>query len=528
MGSWTIGKKLNACFAAILVLTLVLGCTAISAVNNAASNVDKIVNRTARTRYVAAKLAATATEMTSLEQSMVLRNLLRDPSQVPQYKEQFTAALKSANAQVTELGTFVEGADDQKELSEIHLGLEVTRKLHEQLVTFIGQNRFTQAGQFVHGQSLPRIAEMKKAADRLAERHAAVFVASIQASTTAESRTRAIAVALLCGALVLAVGVFYTVRKICASLGTIAVQMAETAGQVASGSGQVSASSQTLAQGASQQAASLEETSASSEQITSMTRKNSENSNMAAELMVKVDEQVQRGNRTISEMVQSMKEINTSSDKISKIIKVIDEISFQTNILALNAAVEAARAGEAGMGFAVVADEVRNLSQRCAQAAKDTALLIEESISRTTEGGRKLTEVTEVILAITENTINVKTLVDEVSHGSKEQSRGIEQISKAILQMEHVTQSAAASAEQGAAASEQMSAQAASLNQIADRLRLMTIGTEAPKPVKLQIKLKPKPAATKRPKLIAMKPKPVRQLVAAKDHFPMDDFREVG
>src|SRR4051794_4355723 len=155
-------------------------------------------------------------------------------------------------------------------------------------------------------------------------------------------------------------------------------------------------------------------------------------------------------------MISSMKEINSSSEKISKIIRVIDEIAFQTNILALNAAVEAARAGEAGLGFAVVADEVRNLAQRCAHAAKDTGSLIEESISRTTEGGRKLSEVTSVMQAITEHTASVKVLVDEVSLSSQEQSRGIEQISKAILQMERVTQTAAASSEEGAAASEEM------------------------------------------------------------------------
>ena len=143
---------------------------------------------------------------------------------------------------------------------------------------------------------------------------------------------------------------------------------------------------------------------------------------------------------------------HASSDKISKIIKTIDEIAFQTNILALNAAVEAARAGEAGMGFAVVADEVRNLAQRCAQAAKDTAGLIEESIAKSNDGKPKLDQVAKAIAAITEDSGKVKTLVDEVSLGSQEQARGLEQISKAIAQMEQVTQKTAASAEERSAA----------------------------------------------------------------------------
>jgi methyl-accepting chemotaxis protein len=198
-----------------------------------------------------------------------------------------------------------------------------------------------------------------------------------------------------------------------------------------------------------------------------------------------VSQRVAEANRTLADMTTSMQEISESSGKISKIIKVIDEIAFQTNILALNAAVEAARAGEAGMGFAVVADEVRSLAQRSAQAAKDTAALIEESITKSNEGSKRLEHVTQVIHAITESTAKVKTLVDEVNLGSQEQARGIGQISQSIAEMDRVTQANAASAEQTASASEQMSAQAQALQNIARELRTL-VGSDEDEAHKLQ------------------------------------------
>jgi len=162
--------------------------------------------------------------------------------------------------------------------------------------------------------------------------------------------------------------------------------------------------------------------------------------------------------------------------KISKIIKVIDEIAFQTNILALNAAVEAARAGEAGMGFAVVADEVRNLAQRCAQAARDTADLIEGAISKSNDGKVKVDQVAAAIREITVESAKVRTLVDEVNLGSQEQARGIEQIGKAIGQMEQVTQKIAANAEESASAAEELNAQSETLRDVVDRLTALVGG----------------------------------------------------
>jgi methyl-accepting chemotaxis protein/methyl-accepting chemotaxis protein-1 (serine sensor receptor) len=156
---------------------------------------------------------------------------------------------------------------------------------------------------------------------------------------------------------------------------------------------------------------------------------------------------------------------------------VIDEIAFQTNILALNAAVEAARAGEAGLGFAVVADEVRNLAQRCAQAAKDTAGLIEESIATSHHGNSQLDQVAGAVRSITENSSRVKALVDEVSLGSQEQARGMEHISRAVIQMEQVTQNSAAAAKDGASSGSELSSHAATLQDLVHEMRKM-VGAE--------------------------------------------------
>jgi len=253
--------------------------------------------------------------------------------------------------------------------------------------------------------------------------------------------------------------------------------LAQGASQIASAAGQVSTASQSLAQGSSEQAASLEETSSSSEEINSMAQRNSQNCAEAATLMNESEQRFVRTNEALGQMVVAMAEINVSSDKIARIIRVIDEIAFQTNILALNAAVEAARAGEAGMGFAVVADEVRNLAQRSAQAAKDTAGLIEESIAKSNEGKVRTDLVAEEIRALIEQSSRVKGLVDSVNTGSVEQARGIDQVTKAIAQMGQVTQQTAATAEESAAAAEQLSAQSEALQSIVDQLAaLVTSG----------------------------------------------------
>ena len=209
---------------------------------------------------------------------------------------------------------------------------------------------------------------------------------------------------------------------------------------VVAAAGQMSGSSQSLSQSATEQAASLEETSASVEQLALMTRKNADATNEVVGHLREVDARANESNQALSDMVSAMAGIQDSSRQVSKIIKTIDEIAFQTNILALNAAVEAARAGTAGMGFAVVADEVRSLAHRSAQAAQDTNELISQSISRAQSGTSSVERLTGSIASIMQSVSNVKRLADDVSVASRQQAAGIEQVSKAVIELEKSTQ----------------------------------------------------------------------------------------
>jgi methyl-accepting chemotaxis protein/methyl-accepting chemotaxis protein-1 (serine sensor receptor) len=278
------------------------------------------------------------------------------------------------------------------------------------------------------------------------------------------------------GILAFAVGVgmaWFMIAGLSRELNAAVEELSQGAVQIASAASEVASSSQSLAQGSSHQAASLEETSSTTEEINAMAVKNTDNSGVMTKMVSESQLEIATTNHQLAEMVAAMDEINNSSAKISKIIKVIDEIAFQTNILALNAAVEAARAGEAGMGFAVVADEVRNLAQRCAQAATDTSELIEDSIQKSGSGKNKVGLVATAVQRITDEFEKIKVLVDEVGCGSKEQMDGIGHVRRALSAMEQVSQSAAASAEEGAAAAQQLNAQSEGLKSIVNRLNAM-------------------------------------------------------
>ena len=252
------------------------------------------------------------------------------------------------------------------------------------------------------------------------------------------------------------------------------------ANHISAASGQVASAGQQLAEGATEQAAALEETSASMEEISAMTKNSSDNALEANTVMGEVNSVANQAAASMQQLTSAMGEISAASEKTSKIIKTIDAIAFQTNLLALNAAVEAARAGEAGAGFAVVANEVRSLAMRAAEAARETADLIEQTVHKVQEGTVLVHKTNDEFSKVSTGTGKVSVLINEISSATKEQTEGVGQINKALQEMDTVVQSNAATAEESASASEELFAESNTLLGHVRELQTLITGEGGP------------------------------------------------
>jgi methyl-accepting chemotaxis protein len=547
----TIGKKLTAGFAGLMVCVVGLSYFSLAAIGTLRDELDVAANKSARKLDLAGAINKDIAQMRAEVRGTVLATATKNKGDFETARGNFGEVAGQIEQALKEIRPLLVTESAKKGADAVESGLSAWKQIFGDIERLCAAGRLEDAIQLRKEKESPIAKGMAKGADDILEEQRE-SLASATKQAMAETTSSRWAV-IVCIGLTLLIGaiILFVVRMVSRSLRQTAAELAEGAEQVASAASQVSSSSQSLAQGSSEQAATLEQTSASSEEINSMARKNSENSRGAADLVTQSQQKFVQTNQSLEQMVAAMGEINTQSGKIAKIIKVIDEIAFQTNILALNAAVEAARAGEAGMGFAVVADEVRNLAQRCAQAAKDTSALIEESIAKSNDGKTKVDQVATAIRAITEESSRVKTLVDEVNLGSEEQARGIEQIGKAITQMEQVTQKTAANAEESASAAEELNAQSETLKEIVDRLAGMVGGDEAtnghaPRPIhRKAVTASAKAPAGRRPgesasgfsalrKDVAHQPKSAENgspiLIArgtSKDAFPLEEqFKE--
>ena len=324
-----------------------------------------------------------------------------------------------------------------------------------------------QMSMVLRGSSGDEQKELDKNLSDLVEFNKRASLKGVQAAVTTKRICSFVIItaALIAFILALLLGIVLA-NSIAKPIVKVVMALREGSEQISLAAKQVASSSHQLSQGATSQASSLEETSSALDQMASITRQNADNASKASQMSTEAKIHAQKGDFSIKEMQGSMKAIGESTDKVGRIIKIIEEIAFQTNILALNAAVEAARAGEHGKGFAVVADEVRNLAQRASLAAKDTQSLIENSQMRSREGAEITQKASDALGQIMDATKKVADVVDGIAVASKEQAEGINQVTHAVSQMDQVTQQNAASAEEGASASAELLSQSENLKKM--------------------------------------------------------------
>ncbi|MGJ5819540.1 methyl-accepting chemotaxis protein [Paludibaculum fermentans] len=470
-----VSTKLYAAVGALAAIGLLAAGTGIWYLRELGRELTAATGRTAVNLDLINATRARSWEMiASLRGSFILQYLKHGP-EAEQNVQKGAAAFRRAHAQIAELRPLISTTEDSADLDRFASSLEEFGRTSEEYTRLSRQGNFEQVGALA-----PRILSFSNAADeslnRMKDRQRSLLRASQQRADSLKWWSVASSSTLGGFLVLIVVLVVIVVRGINRTLVMAVSELEAGAQQVTAAAGQVAQASQSLAQGSSEQAASLQQTSASAEEVNAMAQRSRGSAQAAADLAMQSKQEFARTDGSLDAMVAAIAEINTQSDRISRIIKVIDDVAFQTNILALNAAVEAARAGESGKGFAVVAEEVRNLAQRCGQAAKDTSALIEESIAKSKHGKTRVDEVATAVRSISTDSTRIQLLVEEVSQGSNQQATAMSQIGKAVVEMEQVTQSIAANAEEGASAAQELNAQSETLRDVVRQLSAMVGG----------------------------------------------------
>lgn len=510
--------KLLSCFVILALLTGLVGAIGINNMNNLNTSGDGMYFN----NFIPSqKLSEIQKSLLIIRSSYLLMIYERDESRLQSRVNEINQLAERTNVIIGEYESTMDSETEKKLFDEFKGELANYRLVRNEHLGLVQSGRYDEAiarlGEFTRAR-----AQVDEAIERLVEYNSAEAKETADANTISFQRNSMIMIAVIIAGMILALGLGFFVasiiskpinqllavankiadgdlevtidvntkdevgvlaqafRRMSNNINEVMSNISSAAEQVASGSKQVSHSSMALSQGATEQASSIEELTASLEEISSQTRQNAQNANEANRIAEDAKANAIQGNSQMAGMLKAMDEINESSGSISKIIKVIDEIAFQTNILALNAAVEAARAGQHGKGFAVVAEEVRNLAARSANAAKETTAMIEGSIKKV-EGGTRIANDTALALnQIVDGVAKVANLVNDIAVASNEQAAGITQINQGINQVSEVVQNNSATSEESAAASEELASQAELLKEQVSRFKLKRGGRPAP------------------------------------------------
>ena len=475
-GNMTLAKKLLISFGALFLLFLGFVGSSLYTSETLGDQLKMSTDIVGQKLLLAGQLKAGANKLRSDQRATILYSLQKDSEHASATQQDYAKCTQEMAANIAKIKPLLSTDQGRADIATLESSMEVYNSFFQQIVQLTTEGKADEAFQVYRDKASPVGTAMEEAAGDVMQLNARILSNTGVEGAAKVRMARWMALLLSIAALGAMLMTGFVVRGVARKLQRITKELAESGQQLDAASGQIAASSLGLSSGSSEQAASLQEISASMEEMTAMTKRNAENSTQATAMMAETASQVSRSNTALQEMVSSMDAIKTSSEKVAKINKTIDEIAFQTNILALNAAVEAARAGEAGMGFAVVADEVRNLAQRSAVAAKDTAALIDEAIANSSQGAERLDQVALSIHAITESASKVKMLVDEVSEASKQQMQGINQVSSAVIQVSKVTQTAAATAEETAGGAKELSTRSEKVLRLVNQLQTMVDG----------------------------------------------------
>lgn len=472
---FTIGKRLALGFATVLiiaVLTGVAGYLSVRSISNSAIHqFDKMLHTDAALAKNAAAARAGIIDLRRFEKDVFLS--IESKEAAAKYIERWKKESKILSQNLDDVGKAATREKDRTRLQTMRTDLGAYEAGASQVFDRIreGEIKTPEDAQKASLQYKSSVDDLDRVAMGFSDesgRRMAEITTSLKGQA---SHTEFTALLLMFLCVIIGTGICISITMSTTRvLKNTVTGLSESAGQAAAASSQISSTSQQLAEGASEQAASIEETSSSLEEMASMTKQNAEHSRQASLLMTETAAIVAEANGSMSLLTRSMAEISSASEETSKIIKTIDEIAFQTNLLALNAAVEAARAGEAGAGFAVVADEVRNLAMRAAEAAQNTARLIEGTVKKVKDGSEVVTKTGGEFSRVAEGASKMSELIGEISAASAEQAQGVEEINRAVGQMDKVVQQNAASAEESASAAGEMSAQARRLTNFVSEL----------------------------------------------------------